>query len=327
MRSTRLGRLSFGILAALLLAACDSTPKGTPLANSGLKLSLKAGDTHRIRMIREERLIQGNMGAKETLSRHLGIDCTFRVVNVEPDGTAAIKVTFNGGRYKQGGEMAKSEDLPPIFKNYSGVDNPLAHIQGQSLQVMVTADWQILSIGGMYDYETKTGILATIAKEYELDSNETKTDALGDYAAGWRESIGFDVGRQICSDLMDLFPAGMYDHAGQGYDDDGLGAGVGDGPECTWYVDTAGGAAVVDVKTRAKLESKPDSGDNEYGPAFTYELKGTKKGALRVDKNKGWIVGGRIDEDYSGNKVAHLGKQTLKYPASFRRVIRFELAK
>jgi len=315
------------VTALGLLAACDRVPKGTPLSGSSLKLNVKQGEVHKLRLVREELLTQGSMGSKEHLSRHLGIDCTFRVLQVEPNGTAHIQLTIDRGFYKLGGALEDSDELPVIFKQYSRVGNPLANAAGEKLYLMITSDFRILHLEGMYDRETETGLVATIAQSYYLDSEETKTDALGDYASAERESMGFAAGRQICSDLMDLFPQGFYDTGDFGYSRDGVGVGFVRGPKCDWFVDTGGSGATVNVATMARFETQPGGG-GRWRRAITYEMKGKKKGTLQVDRNKGWIVGGRIEEDYSGKKVVHIGEtQELKYPASFQRITRYEQPK
>ncbi len=322
MMTTRWGMWGLGVVLALAIVGCDSQPKGTPLQTSGIKLAVKVGDTHRVKMLREEVLVHGSVANKTRVSRHLGVDVTFHVAQVDPDGTAKVQLVFNSGIYKQGGEAKKDDDLPPIFKSYAKPGNALANVKGQMLLLTIAPDFTLMSLEGDYDSESESGLVAVIASEYSLPSEATKNDALGEFAQSERRGIGFSVGRQIVSDVLDLFPIGFYDRGKDSVSLDALGLGFVRGPDCTWMVENMN-VPTVTAKTLAKFDTA-GGGADAWSP-ITFELSGTKKGTLQIDKAKGWIVSGRIEEAYSGKKVVRMGeKQRLTFPADFKRITKFE---
>ena len=116
------------------------TSDGYAAEKLDLKLRLKPGQKHSMRIITENKISHTIMGQQQKINHHKAIELEFEVKEVEANGTALVKVTYQSIKEKGGTGQATLEydsTKPETF-----ADNPFAPtynaMMGQGFVMKIT---------------------------------------------------------------------------------------------------------------------------------------------------------------------------------------------
>ena len=127
------------------------TSDGYAAEKLDLKLRLKPGQKHSMRIITENKISHTIMGQQQKINHHKIVELEFEVKEVEPNGTASVKVAYLSLEEKtesNHGEFEYDSTKPETFEG-----NPLATsynaMIGQGFTIRVSVDGKIVQLKGI----------------------------------------------------------------------------------------------------------------------------------------------------------------------------------
>ncbi len=272
-----------GILIALLTATLFSSC--TILASRiDLELHLKEGKSYNINTIANQKISQTIGRQKENITQKIGLGYTFNVKKIEADGTAFIDVTFNSILLNQDGTTGKIQydssnppnDIPPAAATY-------AALLGQSFSIIISPEGSIKNIQGMEK------ITKSIMKK--LDLPESREESLND-------KFGDKALKENMENLLGIYPDRPVRIGNSWTKRTTIAKGLPMILESKYTLkERSNGIALLEVRSEAKPSSAPIKKESVK---FTYDISGTEKGYVKLEEATGWIVDGKISQQFSG---------------------------
>jgi len=293
-----------------------------------LKLSLKQGQKHRLRLYREYNGTYTVSGQQHDSSSTLTTELEFEAEQIDANGIMSLKVThlrFHEITKTAGGRSEYDSARPDTVGN-SLFGSIFSAMIGRSFVVKVTPEGKIVELEGLAEMYQQ---MAEPLVEYEDEATRQK------YAGMETEGSEEDVKRQIdranqkygsrakrieatreklgegpysreenIRDMLDevimSFPGGPV-----GIGDSWMGAPLSMGDlelgDCTYTLrETSQTAVLVDTSLKIEVEDEvPARADGSRGSSRT-TLAGSGQGSLEIDLNTGWMILKNMTLTYSG---------------------------
>ena len=154
------------------------TSDGYAAEKIDLKLRLKPGQKHSMRIITENKISHTIMGQQQKINHHKIVELEFEVKEVEPNGAALVKVTYQSLKEKT--TTAAGE-----FK-YDSTDpgNPLASMYaamiGQGFTIRVSVDGKIVQLKGVDEMYARMAEKIVEAEDKLLSKRKKKFKSIQD---------------------------------------------------------------------------------------------------------------------------------------------------
>jgi len=313
-RRRNLLALIFSGLAVSIGASCSSGGDGEKVE---LRLRLEKGESHRLRWTSDQKIQQTDeSGQQESVQQSAGIGLTFDVQEVDPDGTATVKVTFHAITFEQDSALGKitydSADPPETA-------HPLAMkfavLLGESFTIGLTPEGKVTSLEGVDAMFARIlegmdapfpGMRQILEKQLQglIGGNGLKEMVENSLAVYPPESVAVGDSWNGTSVFSKGLPLTM---------------------ENTWTLKT-----LEDDKAVLAVESKiyPNAQVGPVDMGFSqlrYEVSGTQQGEIEIDLKTGWPSRQRLTQELSGTMDTQAGPIAGKsYAVSIRSDIRVE---
>ena len=139
------------VVLVFFLATGIVTSDGYAAEKLDLKLKLKPGQKHSMRIITENKISHTIMGQQQKINHHKIVELEFEVEKVEPNGAAWVKVIYRSLKEKgesNQGKMGYDSTKPETFEG-----NPLATsynaMIGQGFVMKITPDGKVAKLKGI----------------------------------------------------------------------------------------------------------------------------------------------------------------------------------
>lgn len=280
----------FAVLAILLVvslvAAC-----GPDTGKADLRLRLKKGETYNLRMTADQKISQTIQGQKQDIAQTIGMGYTFSVVDVEADGTASVKVTYQSVVYKQDSPLGKFEydstkpgtTVPDAAKGFSALVG-----QGFSMKISPT--------GTVKDVQGVDAMLTQMIAKLDLPAGPTK-DAL---AKSLRDQFGDQALKDSMASTMNIYPDKAVGVGESWSRKIVISTGFPLTTDNTWTLkERKNGVATIEASS--KISSNPDAPPIVIDPMkLRYDLSGEQKGTLELQESTGWTIRATMTQKLSG---------------------------
>ncbi len=259
-----------------------------------LKFHLEKGKSYKLLITIEQNIVVWIGGAEQETKHTLGIGQTFKVTDVDEEGTATLEVTFGPMSMKLEGSTGtieyNSDDPPDSIEEVPLAARAFALMVGRTFTMKMTPEGRVLEIKGM------DKIFEAIFKSLGLPDDPMK-DTVAD---GLRRQFGEDAMKEMLESAMAVCPDRP---VGTGESWSAKMALTKTLPmimEQTWTL-TARNDGVATVKVEATIKPNKDAPAAKMGPAtVTYTLKGSEKGTYKLDETTGWLIEGDMTLELSG---------------------------
>lgn len=271
-------------------AACVMALSGCAAHTSDIELamSLREGQTYRMRMVMDQHVEQTLMGTAINVDQTTETVQRFDVREVDSEGVARVTWVHESVRFSQDGPMGHVEyDSSDTTRAVSPMTAGYAAMVGRELSARIAPTGVVSDVQGMNEI---------------LDAMLSDVDSAT--AAGLRETLRAQLGNEAMANLLSstfaIFPAEP--------------VGIGDSWErtielsvffplvvaATWTLRARrDGIAVLDVVST--VTSDPDAPPLQMG-AFNMniQLSGEQTGTIELDESTGWIVRSEITQELAG---------------------------
>jgi len=277
---------------SLVALALDLSAAGPGAGDKiDLRLHLKKGESYNLREINDQNIAQTIQGYKQDRTNWTRVEYRFDVEDVDPDGTASVKITYSSITLKQDGPDGTFEY---DSANPTEVENPIlkfcAALIGKDFLMKITPLGRIRKVTGIEAEATRilegihqleqphNAFLRAFLKNQFTD--QAIREAIGVMFANYPDhpvAIGDSwTGRSVISKHNAMII------------------------ESTWTLkDRREGRSVIEVDSRILIN--PEALPLEIGQMkLTQEVTGEMKGTLELNEATGWIMSSSMDQQYSG---------------------------
>ena len=282
-----------------------------------IKLNLHQGATYHLRTTNDQTTSQTVQGREMSMQQKTVNEMAFAVSSIK-DGDITLQVTNEHII----ADITSPRDTSHYDSNVAGeLNHPmlkaLAAMAGQSYEMVIGTDGKLKSLTGMDkivdriieslempETPARDAILASIRKNFGEDAFKDQWGVT--FAAYPGKPVGPGDSWQVSFETTAGFPIAF------------TGA---------WTLqELSGSEAVLGVDT--KISTKPGAEPMEMGPMkVSMDIAGTQTGTLRLARDTGWIVGGKLVQSFSGtNKVESGPGQTggMSWPMTMEIVTSYE---
>lgn len=287
-----LRKLSLKIFFMLCVLMSLSISAASAADKLDLKLNLQTGKAYKLRTESENTMKSSMNGQPFTTSQNMIMDMLFEVSDKTASGDHTLKATFERVKASISGPMGDvsydssmpgESDSNPMVAGFSA-------LTGQSFSMTLSEHGQVLNSTGMKEIVSAMLDKLPSGNEQMRQSMRAQFEKMLGNEGMAGKMFGFLPKKPVATgeswsrtDSVDVMLKMKIDQ--------------------TWTLDSLrGGVAVIDAKST--MTSDPDAPFTEMGPMkVKMNINGQQSGAMRVDANTGWIVGGAIIQQMSGEQV------------------------
>jgi hypothetical protein len=293
-----------------------------------LKLQLKPGEKHSMRITTTENIAMESMGKQENVGHTKKVGIEFEVKEIDTNDIASVKVIYltlqektKIGETEQGYEYDSTKPDTtenPIGRMYSAMI-------GESFIMKITPKGRIIELKGVDEFFLKMAdkmmsredesIKERLKEraEQSIDrlnqkygSREKRREALKEQIKNF-PGFGKQPIRNILSDMTVVFPSGAL-QIGDSWKDN-IVAGFGSEIEGTYTLKGSEKQVLtINVSGKRSLDDKPAI--SQVGPIkSTTRLAGSYETTIKVDEKNGWLLGKQANMKFTGETKTAGDKQ------------------
>jgi hypothetical protein len=256
-----------------------------------LRLRLKKGDVHKLRVTVEQHVEQKAAAGKQAIDQTMGVDYSLSVDDVDPDGAMAVTMKYDAVRFRYKGPSGAAEydsAMPP--KDVPAVARGFAAMQGLAVKMRVAPTGQVTAV------ERVEELMDEILRKLNLPEGPQKAAArkvLG-------EQFGEAAMKQNLQTMFAVYPDGPVAIGDSWQRKVSTSKGMPAVLEATYTLkDRKSGVCTIEV--HAKVAPNPDAPPVEMGTGkMAYELSGEQRGTMEVDEASGLPRKMTTTQDVSG---------------------------
>lgn len=311
------------------------TSDGYAAEKIDLKLRLKPGQKHSMRIITENKISHTIMGQQQKINHHKIVELELEVKEVQPNGTALVKVTYRSLKEKGESNQGKLEYDSTKPETFEG--NPLATsynaMIGQGFVMKITPDGKIAELKGIDEMYARMAEKIVEAEDKLLSKRKKKFKSIQDTVKRAAKKRSKRERRETVKEMIKkhpLFTEEMFKEtvANVVVALPGRSVGVGDSWQDKIMLGAPSGFVEADsTYTLKKIEketvvldvsSKKDL-DNEAISRGAGSVKGScsYRQSCEVDKTTGWLKHSKTKTLFSGEMTA----QGMTAPVSMETII------
>jgi len=316
--------LSLSLTAIWLLVFCGQLSAGRAAAGADdagktkLELRLRAGDTYKMRMTIDQKISQTIGGRTIDMNQTMGMGFACAVQQVDGQGNATLKVTYDSIVFKQDGPIGKTEyDSAKPPATVPAAAKGLAALLGQGFTITVTPAGHVTKVEGV------EAVVERMLKQLDLPEGPSKV--------ALQKKFKSEFGDQAMKGMMEQMMA-IYPDKPVAVGDSWQQKVVASGGfpiilRNTWTLKSRkGGVALLEVKS--KIESNPDAKPMDMGVmSIKYQLSGDQEGTTELDEATGWTLRGKLVQKLAGKlqlQGAPAGMKDTSWPISCESVVRYD---
>ncbi|MHC4395357.1 MAG: DUF6263 family protein [Planctomycetota bacterium] len=315
------------------------TSDGYAAEKLDLKLRLKPGQKHSMRIITENKISHTIMGQQQKINHHKAIELDFEVKKVESNGTASVKVTYRSLKEKGESDYGKMEY--DSAKPETSAGNPMAPtynaMVGQSFLMKIVSNGKVVELKGidkMYErmaeriVEAEDKLLSKRKKKFKSIQDTVKRAVKKRSKRERRETakemiktnpiFAEERFKETVANVFVLLPSSPVGAGDSWRDKMMLGAlsGLVEADSTYTLKKIEKEVVIVDVSSKKDL-------DNEAVSLGTGSMKGScsYQQSCEVDKATGWLKRNKAKTQFSG-EITTQGKTV---PTSIERLVTVEL--
>jgi len=318
------------ILVVVLLVAILGSISGAA-EKLDLKLRLKPGEKHSMRITTTQNIAMESMGKQENVSHTKTLGIEFEVKEIDANDVASVKVTYLTlqEKTKMGErEFGYDSTKPDTPEDHFG--QMYSDMMGESFIMKITPKGKITKLTGVDEMflnmaektmaredesikerlkEKAKQAIDRIDKKY--GSREKRKEALKEQVKNF-PGFGEQPIKNILSEMTVVFPSGTV-QIGDSWKDNiviGFGSGAPIEIEGTYILKGIEKQVLtINVSGKRNLDDKPII--SEVGPIkSTTRLAGSYEATLKVDEKSGWLLGKQANMKFAGETKTAGDKQT-----------------
>jgi hypothetical protein len=308
-------RLSVALICLLIL--CSSSVRAADTID--LKLRPVKGQSLKLQATVNQKVTNTvNGGAEQTMTQVIGLGYTFATLDVAPDGTATVKVTYDTVSFKQQSQLSTVEydsanppagPIPPLVRGF-------AALAGQTFTMKVTPTGKITEVLGLDE------MIDAILKK--LDTPDAANRDVVE------KSIRREFGPEALKENMESMLANYPDKpvaVGESWNKKlSITKGFRMEMDNTFTLKSVT-ADTVTLDAKGKLGSSPDATPIDMGPRgkLSYNLNGEQNGTLQLDRATGWVKSAEMTQKVTGEMVIDAGGgRVAKTPMRIESTVKLE---
>jgi len=328
------------------------TSDGYAAEKLDLKLRLKPGQKHSMRIITENKISHTIMGQQQKINHHKTVELEFEVKDVQPSAAALVKVTYLSLKEKtesNQGDFEYDSTKPETFEG-----NPLAMsynaMIGQGFVMKITPDGKVAKLRGIDEMCGQMAEKIVDAEDVSIkkrirDRSEVAAEGRAKKSIkalnkryGSREKRVKATKEMIKKDpiFAEVQIMKMVRNAITVFPDRPV--GIGDSWEAkvippyaplseigvAYMLDgNDKGVVSIDVSSKIDLDEDDFSDSTKKGPKPQMKMTGIYHGTLQIDKTSGWMIGKEVKMRLSGQVT----QQGMTVPMSIESVVTVESMK
>lgn len=291
------------VWAAILAVGVGGSSAQSAGEKIKLRLRLKKGESYKLRMTTDQKISQTIQGKQVDMSQTMGIGFTYHVREVDADGTAAVKLTYDSVLFKQDGPLGKieydssnpPETVHPMAKGF-------AALTGQSFSMRLSPQGQIKSVEGVDAMFTRV--------MQNIDVPDARVKATLEKKL--KQQFGDDALKEMMENTMAIYPDKPVAIGDSWSKKVVVTKGFAITLENTWTLkDRKDGVAVVDVQS--KITPSQNAKPIEMGMMkVRQDISGSQEGQMEISEATGWPVRAGMTQKLSGKMHVEQGPGPLK---------------
>lgn len=307
----------FGILVLILIASIV-TVWDRETGRLELRLDFQEGKTYSQRMLTEQEIHQTIAGQQYDVTQTIGMGYSYTISEVDADGNAWIKATYDSTILKQESPMGGIEydsSNPPEVVDPAAMG--FAALVGQGFRMKLSPQGYIQDIQGVDEMITRMLEQFGLLQDPALDALEQSLrDQFGEKAI--KESMG---------NTMAIYPETPVKVGDAWNKTVVVSLGFPMILENTWtLVERQSGVAMIEV--HSTIEPNLEEGPVEIGlTKLSYNISGEQWGTVEIDESTGWTLYSGITQQVSGTitlEGGDLGDETITWPISLESTLTLE---
>lgn len=278
--------------AAAMLLACVTFSHGQDTGKVQFRLRLQEGQSFRSETVSRQVVTQSIFGNEQKMDQTIGMTYRYDVESVAPDGTAAIKVSYDELKMVMGGPTGKIDydsknppaEIPAAAKG-------VAAMLGQSFTIEMNPQGQVTKVEGL------GAMLDRIISGLDLPDGAAKS-MVNDMFKKQFDGEAMVGTMQAMMAIYPEVPVGVGDTWTKTVN---VTAGFPMQMDNTYTLESrAGGMATLDVQTT--IRSDPDAEPVTMGPMkITYNINGRQSGQMVLHETVGWTMSSKTTMEFKGD--------------------------
>jgi hypothetical protein len=270
--------------------------------NLDLKLRLKPGQRHAMRMVAEIKMVQTPMGQRQEISSVKTTELELEVEDVDPNGVARLKVTYLAIKEKGQGEdtqMQYDSTAPDVSTDYP-LGPMYSAMIGKSFLAKVTPEGRMIGLEGvdrMYLAIAETIVQGEDATRKRLSeraneiygSRQKRVEAVRDLLTK-NPFISTERIAQMVGYLTIVYPGRAVETGDSWQAKKALLSLVTVNMDCTYTLKEMASAVMV-VGVSSKIDMDNELASAKGGPLGSARttMTGSYEGTVRIDPTSGWM--------------------------------------
>lgn len=270
-----------------------------------LRLKPAKGDVQKMKVTSDQKITQTVEGKPVEMTQTLGLGYTLATEDVDADGLATIKVSYDSVTFKHQSAMGTVEydsaapappQLHPMVKGF-------AALSGQSFTMKITPTGKVTQVSGL------DAMVNSIIKKLDVPDGNAKAAT----EKSIRSQFGEDAIKESMETLLAIYPDKAVNVGDSWSRKVTVTRGLPITSENTFTLkDASNGAIALDVK--GKLSTNPDAAPLDMGQLkVSYNLTGDQTGTMTLNADTGWVksaqfvqkLGGDMKRDAGAGRVAN----------------------
>lgn len=294
------------IVRCLMFVCLVAAPLSRAAETVDLKLRPAANQVVRLKTTIEQKVTNTINGTPQTMTQTIGLGYAFETLSFTSDGSAVVKVTFDGVTFKQNSPLANVDydsanppaQIHPMARGF-------AALAGQTFTMTVSPTGKVTDIKGL------DAMVDAILAKLALPEGPAK--------AVVEKSVRKEFGEEAVRDNMAVM-VGIYPEqpvgVGQSWSRKiSMSKGIPLVMDNTYTLkNVAGDDATLEMK--GKLTTNADAPPMDLGSRkLSYTLGGETSGTMKLSKQTGWVKAAEITQKLSGEMTTDAGAgRTAKTP-------------
>ena len=301
-----------GIVVVLLALGVATSCGEDATEKIHLRLNLQEGESFSLRMVTDQDVSQTIQGQQQETKQTLGLGYTFDVNQVNSDGSALTRVTYDWVLFEQDGPLGKTkydsatppDTVPPAAAGY-------AALVGQGFTMEISPAGWVQDIQGVDDMITR------MLEELDLPEDPT-TDSI---EQSFRDQFGDKALKEGMENMMAIYPEEPIGIGDTWNKTIAVAVGFPMILENRWTLTALeDGVATVDVYTT--VNPNPEAAPLEIGPfKVSYDISGAQQGTMTLDEDTGWTISAHLTQTLAGEVAMGDG---MSWPIFLKSTTRLE---
>ena len=310
----KIKRYLLGIVVVLLVVGVATFCGEDATEKIHLRLNLQEGESYSLRMITDQDISQTIQGQQQETKQTMGLGYTFDVNQVNSDGSALTRVTYDWVLFEQDGPLGKTkydsatppDTVPPAAAGY-------AALVGQGFTMEISPAGRVQDLQGVDD------MITHMLEELDLPEGAT----MDSIEQSFRDQFGDQALQENMESLMAIYPEGPIGIGDSWSKTVATSVGLPMILENRWTL-TAREDGVATVDVYSTIKSNPEAAPLEIAPVkMSFDISGVQQGTMSLDEGTGWTISAHVTQTLAGEIEMEMGER-MSWPISIKSTTRLE---